>query len=162
MRIVLARRVAGCEWHGIRSFRSLEYLDCRHFQTTMHWPLSMAFRRMSDGSLERSNSRSRMMRDGNIYGRVDSRTGMKKVFAKIRKDVENARSRPALTELYKRAGYLITLTHAPSWEEKFGRGAKTLRKVGEEEFRKTARKINRRAAQIGADADFDEKWGKGR
>ena len=33
------------------------------------------------------------------------------------------------------------------------------RKVGKEEFGKTARKINRRAAQIGTDADYDEKWG---
>jgi hypothetical protein len=61
--------------------------------------------------------------------------------------------------LYKRAGYLITLTYAPSWEEKFGREASSLRKVGEEEFRKTARKINRRAEQIGTGADYDEKWG---
>ncbi len=43
-----------------------------------------------------------------------------------------------MTELYKRAGYLITLTHAPSWEEKFGKEARALRKTGEEEFRKTA------------------------
>jgi hypothetical protein len=31
--------------------------------------------------------------------------------------------------------------------------------VGEEEFQKTARKINRRAGQIGTEADYDEKWG---
>jgi hypothetical protein len=97
-----------------------------------------------------------------IYGEVHSKTGMKRVFLEIRHDVERARSRPALTELYKRAGYLITLTYAPSWEEKFGRGAASLRKVGEEEFRKTAHRINRRAAQIGTEADYDEKWGKGR
>jgi hypothetical protein len=95
-----------------------------------------------------------------IYGEVNSKTGMKKVFLGIRKDVEHARSRPALTELYKRAGYLITLTHAPSWEEKFGKGARSLRKLGEEEFGKTARKINSRAKKIGADADYDEKWGE--
>ena len=95
-----------------------------------------------------------------IYGEVNSKTGMKKVFTEIRRDIENAQSRPALTELYKRAGYLITLTHAPSWQEKFGREAAALRHLGEEEFRKTAKKINRRAAQIGTEADFDEKWGK--
>jgi hypothetical protein len=97
-----------------------------------------------------------------IYGEVNSRTGMKRIFTDIRRDVASAKSRPALTELYKRAGYLITLTHAPSWEEKFGRGAAGLRRVGKEEFSKTARRINRRAAQIGTEADFDEKWGKGR
>src|SRR5437868_7646070 len=100
-----------------------------------------------------------MAEDRHIYGEVNSKTGMKRVFTDIRRDVESARSRPALTELYKRAGYLITLTHAPSWEEKFGRGAASLRKVGAEEFRKTAKKINSRAAHLGTAADYDEKWG---
>jgi hypothetical protein len=100
-----------------------------------------------------------MAGDRHIYGEVNSKTGMRKVFTNIRRDIESARSRPALTELYKRAGYLITLTHAPSWQEKFGRNAASLREVGEEEFRKTAKKINRRAAQIGTEADFDDTWG---
>lgn len=95
-----------------------------------------------------------------IYGEVESKTGLKNVFLEIRKDVEEAGSRPALTELYRRAGYLITLTHAPSWEEKFGKEARKLRKVGEEEFARTARKINSRAKQIGTEADYDEKWGE--
>ena len=98
--------------------------------------------------------------DRHIYGEVNSKTGMKRVFTEIRRDVEAAGSRPALTELYKRAGYLITLTHAPSWHEKFGRDAKALQKVGEDEFRKTARKINHKAAQIGTQADYDDRWGK--
>jgi hypothetical protein len=84
---------------------------------------------------------------------------MRRIFTDIRRDVGHARSRPGLTELYKRAGYLITLTYAPSWDERFGRKAASLRRVGKEEFRKTAKRINRRAAQIGTDADFDEKWG---
>ena len=100
-----------------------------------------------------------MATDRHIYGEVNSKTGMRQVFTDIRRDVASAGSRPALTELYKRAGYLITLTHAPSWEEKFGRGAASLRKVGEEEFRKTARKINRRAVKIGTEADYDDNWG---
>ena len=100
-----------------------------------------------------------MTTDRHIYGEVNSKTGMKRIFTDIRHDVANAHSRPALTELYKRAGYLITLTHAPSWEEKFGREAAGLRRVGEEEFCKTARKINRRASRIGTAADYDEKWG---
>ena len=94
-----------------------------------------------------------------IYGEVNSKNGMRRIFTDIRRDVEDAKSRPALTELYKRAGYLVTLTHAPSWQEKFGRDAASLRGVGEDEFRKTARKINRRASQIGSEADFDETWG---
>jgi hypothetical protein len=98
--------------------------------------------------------------DRHIYGEVNSKTGMKRVFTEIRRDVEAAGSRPALTELYKRAGYLITLTHAPSWHEKFGQDAKALQKVGDDEFRKTARKINHKAAQIGTQADYDDRWGK--
>ena len=100
-----------------------------------------------------------MSEDRHIYGTVNSPTGLRRIFKEIRHDVDNARSRPALTELYKRAGYLITLTHAPSWQEKFGKTAPRLRAVGEEEFRRTAHKINRRAAQIGTEANFDEKWG---
>lgn len=100
-----------------------------------------------------------MAKDRLIYGEVNSKSGLKKVFLDIRRDVENAKSRPSLTELYRRAGYLITLTHAPSWQEKFGSEAKALRGLGEEEFRKTARKINGRAKQIGTGANFDEKWG---
>lgn len=101
-----------------------------------------------------------MAGDKHIYGEVNSRTGLKKVFTEIRRDVGIARSRPTLTELYKRAGYLITLTYAPSWEQKFGRDANTLRKIGREEFQKTAKKINSRAKQIGTQPDFDEKWGE--
>jgi hypothetical protein len=100
-----------------------------------------------------------MATDRHIYGEVNNKTGMKRVFTEIRRDVDAARSRPALSELYKRAGYMITLTYAPSWNEKFGRAAAGLRRVGEDEFRKTAHKINRRAKALGTDADYDERWG---
>ena len=103
-----------------------------------------------------------MAEDRHIYGTVNSKTGMKRVFGDIRRNIEDAKSRPALTELYKRAGYMIALTYAPSWEEKFGRDAGVLRRVGQDEFRKTARKINQRAEAIGTDADYDEQWGSGR
>jgi hypothetical protein len=103
-----------------------------------------------------------MAHDTHIYGEVKSKSGLKKIFGEIRQDVEKAKSRPDLTELYKRAGYLITLTHAPSWEEKFGREASQLRKIAKDEFGTTARKINRRAEAIGTDADYDESWGDGR
>jgi hypothetical protein len=101
-----------------------------------------------------------MAHDTHVYGEVNTETDLKTIYREIRQDVAEAKSRPALTELYKRAGYLITLTHAPSWEEKFGRKAATLRRVAEEEFATTARKINSRAKQIGTEADYDEKWGK--
>ncbi len=101
-----------------------------------------------------------MATDRHVYGEIKSKTGMRKVFSEIRKDVGHAKSRPALTELYKRAGYLITLTHAPSWKKKFGKEAHELREVGEKEFSTTAKKINSQAKKIGADADFDDTWGE--
>ena len=100
-----------------------------------------------------------MASNKHIYGEINNKTDMHNVFLDIRKDVEDAKSRSALSELYKRAGYLITLTHAPSWKDKFGKEASELRKVGEKEFGTTARKINTRAKKIGTDADFDETWG---
>ncbi|HVU11989.1 MAG TPA: hypothetical protein VHD90_11965 [Phototrophicaceae bacterium] len=100
-----------------------------------------------------------MAHDTHIYGEVNSKTGLKTIFKEIRADVEKARSRPDLTELYRRAGYLITLTHAPSWEEKFGKEASDYRQVATDEFATTARKINARAKAIGTDADYDESWG---
>jgi hypothetical protein len=97
--------------------------------------------------------------DRHIYGKVENKSDLEKIFRKIRGEVESADTRPALTELYRRAGYLITLTHAPSWEEKFGAEAATLRKEAQDEFRQTAHQINHRAKQIGTEADYDEKWG---
>lgn len=97
-----------------------------------------------------------------IYGEVNNKTSLMKVFRAIRGEVDEAHSRPALTELYKRAGYLITLTHAPSWKERFGSSAEELRETGKEEFRKTAKRINRRARQIGTEPDYDETWGNDR
>jgi hypothetical protein len=100
-----------------------------------------------------------MVVDQHIYGEVENKTDLKEVFLAIRHDVERADSRPALTELYRRAGYLIALTDAPSWREKFGGEADDLRRVGEDEFATTARAINRRAKAIGTEADYDETWG---
>lgn len=94
-----------------------------------------------------------------IYGKVDNKTDLQDVFKQIREDVRDADDRSALTELYRRAGYLITLSQAPSWEEKFGDDADEMRDLAEEEFAKTARTVNRRADDIGTDADYDEEWG---
>ena len=55
-----------------------------------------------------------MAEDRHIYGDVSSKTDMKRVFGEIRRDVTEAKSREALTELHRRAGYMITLTYAPS------------------------------------------------
>jgi len=55
-----------------------------------------------------------MSADRHIYGQINNKSSMKRVFTDIRRDITDAKTRPALTELYKRAGYLITLTDAPS------------------------------------------------
>jgi hypothetical protein len=98
--------------------------------------------------------------DQHIYGEVENKTDLKEVALAIRHDVERADSRPALTELYRRAGYLVTLTRAPSWREKFGSEADDLRRVAEDEFATTARAVNRRAKAIGTEPDYDETWGE--
>jgi hypothetical protein len=103
-----------------------------------------------------------MAKDTHVYGEVKSKTGLQRIFRDIRQDVTGAHSRAGLTELYRRAGYLITLTHAPSWKEKFGRQAATLRRVAEDEFGSTARKINSRAKALGVEGGYDTKWGAGR
>lgn len=100
-----------------------------------------------------------MAEDKHTYGEIDNKTNLRDVFLRIRKDVERAKSRSALTELFRRAGYLITLTHAASWQEKFGDDIDEIRAVAEEEFARTARRINRRAKAIGTDADYAESWG---
>ncbi len=100
-----------------------------------------------------------MAHDTHVYGEVNSKTGLKKVFTEIRDDVEKAKSRSELTELHRRAGYLVTLSHAPSWKEKFGDEISTIRKTAEDEFSTTAHKINQRAKTIGTEADYDDTWG---
>jgi hypothetical protein len=95
-----------------------------------------------------------------VYGEVENKTDLRNVFRAIRSDVEAARSREALTELYRRAGYLIALTRAPSWKEKFGKDARELEKVAEQEFTTTAHAINHRARTIGTEPDYDDTWGK--
>jgi|SRR6056297_291862 len=101
-----------------------------------------------------------MAEDRHIYGEIDNKTNLRDVFLQIRKDIEQADSRPALTELYRRAGYLITLSYAQSWQEKFGDEIDEIRDTAEDEFRTTARKLNARAEEIGTEANYDEAWGE--
>ena len=74
-----------------------------------------------------------------VYGEVDNKSDLREIYRAIRRDVENAKTRDELIELYRRAGYLITLIYAPAWKKKFGSEVDELRKVAEEEFARTAR-----------------------
>ncbi len=95
-----------------------------------------------------------------VYGHVDNKADIDRIFSEIRDDIKHAKSRETLTELYRRAGYLITLTYAPSWEERFGSKAAGLRTEAEADFRKTVKQLNKHAESIGETGDYDEAWGK--
>src|SRR6201986_527839 len=95
-----------------------------------------------------------------VYGHVKTKADIARIFSQIRDDLRHARSRDTLTELYRRAGYLITLTYAPSWEERFGDKAEGLRHEAETDFRKLVKSLNAHAEKIGEKGDYDENWGK--
>jgi hypothetical protein len=98
-----------------------------------------------------------MARDIHTHGAVN-KIDLRRIFREIRQDVESAFSRETLTELYKQAGYYITLTHATPIDEKIDRTIKIERGITEREFARTVRKINQRAKKIGLEADFNESW----
>ena len=95
-----------------------------------------------------------------VYGHVSSQADIDRIFAEIGDDLSHAKSRATLTELYRRAGYLITLTYAPSWEKRFEDKAAGLRREAEADFRKLVKQLNAKAEAIGEDGDYDENWGK--
>ena len=98
-----------------------------------------------------------MAKDTHIHGEVN-KIDLRRIFREIREDVEKATSRKDLTELYKRTGYMITLTHATPIDEKFDRTIKIQRGIAEREFARTVRKINNRAKKIGIEANYNERW----
>jgi hypothetical protein len=98
-----------------------------------------------------------MAGDTHTDGEVN-KIDLHRIFREIREDVADVTSREALTELYKQAGYYITLTHATPIDEKIDRTIKTQRGIAEREFARTVHKINQRAKKIGTEADFNESW----
>ena len=96
-----------------------------------------------------------------VYGEVNNEADLRRIFSLIRDDVEKAKSREQLTELYRRAGYLVTLTRSPAWKKKFGADeADEMMEIGEREFTRTVRATNTRAEEIETEADYDETWGE--
>ena len=93
-----------------------------------------------------------------VYLDIDSKAVLKDAFLEIRDEVSRATSRLELTDLYNRAGYLITLAHDSFWERKFFDDIEDIRRTAEEEFGKTARQINDQAEKIGFDGNYDEVW----
>ncbi|HKY54976.1 MAG TPA: hypothetical protein VJM08_11750 [Anaerolineales bacterium] len=98
-----------------------------------------------------------MTRDTQTDGEVHEKD-LYQVFREIREEVEKAQSHEELTELYKRTGYMITMTHATPVKEKSDRDLKRRRDIAEREFSRTVHAINKRAKEIGVEADYSEQW----
>jgi len=92
------------------------------------------------------------------YLEIDSKVVLKRAFAEIRNEVERAASQYELSELYCRAGYLVSLANDAFWERKFFDDIDDVHQTAEEEFRKTARKINSQAEKFGSAGNYDEVW----
>ena len=93
-----------------------------------------------------------------VYLEIDSKAVLKEAFSEIRDEVNQATSRIELTDLYNRAGYLITLAYDSFWERKFFDDIEEIRHTAEEEFEETARKNNDQAERIGFEGNYDEVW----
>ena len=87
-----------------------------------------------------------------------TKTDLRHSFDGIRGDVEKATSREGLDELYKRAAYMILMTHSTPLEDKTDREMKIRREITERDFARTVRMINRQAKKIGTEADYNERW----
>jgi hypothetical protein len=98
-------------------------------------------------------------RGGHAYGHVDDPADLDRIFGQIRDEVGEAGSRAELTRLYRRAGYLVTLTYSGPWRAKFGADLPRLREAAKLQFKATAQAINRRAEAIGTDPDYADHWG---
>ena len=95
---------------------------------------------------------------GHIYGTVNTISDIRKIASKIRRDVRKAKTKPRLTELHKRAMYLVTLTYSPGWVKHFGGSITKARSVAKQEFKKTAKLINKKAKQLGIAKHYDETY----
>jgi hypothetical protein len=92
-----------------------------------------------------------------IYGELKSPKDVVKIANLIRRDVRRASSREALLELYKRAAYLVTLTHPnrAAARKAWGKKIYTMHEIAKREFTKTAKLINKKIPG----KKLDEYWG---
>ncbi|MGE0059086.1 MAG: hypothetical protein AB7P33_16350 [Dehalococcoidia bacterium] len=94
----------------------------------------------------------------NLYGEVNSATGIRKIDRMIRADIRSAKSREQVTELKRRSDYLCTLTRSPAWKTRFGSQVDRLLSVAKEENERTVRLANQVAKKKGWDVEYDP-WG---
>jgi hypothetical protein len=97
----------------------------------------------------------------NVYGEVNTLKDLSKINGMIRRDMSGVQERSELTELKKRADYLVTLTYSPAWHDKLGRRARRFRQVAVEEDRKTTEKANAVARRHHWDTEYHA-WHQGR
>lgn len=78
----------------------------------------------------------------------------------VQEEIGEAHCRPALTELYQRAGYILNAIYARSravynrndyWQSK---------EIADSIFKSLADNINNRARQLGTRPDYDDIWGE--
>lgn len=91
-----------------------------------------------------------------VYGTIESRADLERIFQRLADEVDQAESRLRLTELHKRALYLVVLTRAPSWRSRFDDEADALGAFTMIEFVRTVRRINQRARAIGTWDDYSD------
>jgi hypothetical protein len=91
-----------------------------------------------------------------VFGTIQSRDDLERLFHRLADEIDVAPSRLRLNELYERAVYLVVLTRSPSWRRKVADEADTLGAFASIEFARLARRVNRRAADLGAAADYSE------
>ncbi|HEX3408404.1 MAG TPA: hypothetical protein VHS81_14300, partial [Caulobacteraceae bacterium] len=65
-----------------------------------------------------------------------------------------AETRADLTRLYRRAGYLVTLTYSRPWRARFGAALAAVREDARRQLASTVAAINQRAAEIGTEPDY--------
>ncbi|MBM3926287.1 MAG: hypothetical protein FJ320_09965 [SAR202 cluster bacterium] len=102
-----------------------------------------------------------MARGRRTHEHVQTGVDLVEAFVSIRDDVGKAFTRTELFDLHERAGSLVDLTGDSSWLERSGDEG-NLHNLARDEFTLTARKINERARDIGADSDYSEEWNRAR
>lgn len=96
-----------------------------------------------------------------IYGQVQSADDLSIIYKQIRADVRDAGTAEELRRLYRRAGYLATLTYSRTWEKKFSDDIYAMRGTAFVEFEATARAINDKLCALGFSRSYDALWGQG-
>ena len=93
-----------------------------------------------------------------VYLEIDSKAVLINAFSEIRDEVEKATSKPELSDLYYRAGYLVSLANDAFWERRFFDDIEEIHHTAEQQFKQTARKINSWAEKLGSEGNYDEVW----